>query len=88
MCVCVCVCVFVCFACGLSFHIENTKPKTLHAPPPPSTPQFLTKTENVTREKLQLVGVTSFLVAAKQHEPTPPHPDDCAYWTDHGALGG
>lgn len=38
----------------------------------------------MTREKLQLVGVTSFLVAAKQHEPQPPHPDDCAYWTDHG----
>ena len=42
----------------------------------------------MTREKLQLVGVTSFLVAAKQEEPHPPHPDDCAYWTDHGKIIG
>lgn len=48
---------------------------------------FLIKTENVSREKLQLVGVTSFMVAAKGFEAAPPDPDDCAYWTDNAYSG-
>lgn len=39
---------------------------------------------DVPRDKLQLVGVTAFLVAAKTVEEVVSDPDDCAYWTDNG----
>lgn len=48
--------------------------------------QYLFRVKDVTRENLQLLGVTCFLVASKLHEPHSPHPDDCAYWTDFGTV--
>jgi hypothetical protein len=50
--------------------------------------QYLNRVDGITREKLQLVGVTAFLLAAKEFETHPPHQDDCGYWTEHGESLG
>jgi hypothetical protein len=42
----------------------------------------------ITRDKLQLVGVSAFLIAAKNAEPAAAlTPDDCSYWTDYAYEG-
>ncbi len=72
--------------------------------PPTTQPnnQALACMTNVTRDKLQLVGVAAFMAATTIHEDNAlrpddcacwtgsekaVHPDDCAYWTDSAYTG-
>lgn len=64
-------------------HSLNFGPATLYRTAQISD-RYLTVTENVTRDKLQLVGVTAFKIAAQEFEEAPPDADTCAYWTDNG----